>query len=157
MKKLLGLIVIVVVAMLWLFRNAPPGTDLNRPIQPAVAPTPTPSPSPTPSATPSPTSPPVATMAARTPPPRPTLDDRLQRMQRLAPQAGVQLTGYQPQAGGAWLEVGWGGDVTTLGADYLELLMREGVIRDFDVNRTSLNATMQGGRRTWIGRYFVLF
>jgi hypothetical protein len=78
-------------------------------------------------------------------------------MRTLAAAAGVQLVGVRPEPGGAWVEVAWSSDNATVGADYVQSLIREGVARDLDVNRTGLNATLRNDRRVWIGRYFVLF
>jgi hypothetical protein len=162
MGKWIVLAIAVVAALIWLFLQNRSEVDLSRPIRRAgevatqAAPAPTAPPTAT-QATPTPTPSPSPTASPTPPPPRPTADARPARIAALAPGSGVQLRGFQPEGAGAWLEVSWPGDDTTLGADFLGVLVREGVIRDFDVNRTHLGASMQDGRRYWIGRYYVLF
>lgn len=81
----------------------------------------------------------------------------LARMQTVARQTGVRITGFQPQQGGAMVAVAWPWGNAALGGDFLENCLKEGVIRDIDLNNKKEGAAMENGQQIFTAMYKVLY
>lgn len=143
MKWFLIIVILAVIALvLSQYLDEPP-----RPVKPpqtAAAPTPEP------------------TTTPQAPPPRPAAQANpnanvLARMQTVARQTGVRITSFQPQQGGAVVAIAWPGGNAALGGDFLENCMKEGIIRDIDLNKKKEGMAMENGQQIFTAMYTVLF
>ena len=116
--------------------TAPPAASAPAPEQ-AEAPPALPAPAPAPAATPN--------VAAAVIP----------RLQAAARQAGVTLRDFRMQPGGALVFVSWSGGNAALGGDFLEACMKQGIIRDFDLNNKKEGMGIQNGVQVFTAQYLV--
>lgn len=88
-------------------------------------------------------------------------NDKFNQIYALAQQQRVQVQ-LQPSANGAVAQVSWGGDVATLGGDFLQALMTQGIVRDFSPAQGP-DGQSQGiqhdasGQRVWFAYYDLRF
>ena len=68
---------------------------------------------------------------------------------------GIAVMVTQQSGNEVHAQVEWAGDVATIGGDYLEQLLREGVIFDFDANTTGQRWYDNQDRSRWV-QNFVL-
>jgi hypothetical protein len=80
------------------------------------------------------------------------------RVQQAAQRARVNVLRFDKTGARGIVEVEWTSDVMTQGMDFIETLLRDGVIRDFDMNTIQRNqTTTPDGRRLIRNRIEVIF
>lgn len=140
------LLIAITAALLYYFMNmaAPPPKPVATAPQSASVPAPenaaapaTPAQAPAPAATPN--------VAASVIP----------RLQAAARQTGVTLRDFRMQPGGAWVYISWPGGNATLGGDFLEACMNQGIIRDFDMNNKKEGMGVENGVQMFTAQYLV--
>ncbi len=108
-----------------------------------------------PPATFAPASPPLV---AATPPPSGLIPrDRSADMKALAQAAGVTITRLERTGLEGVIEVEWIGDVMTVGVDFIESLLRQGIIRDFEPIGRGLSISMTPDGRRLLKASFKIF
>ena len=79
----------------------------------------------------------------------------LQRLQAVAEPMDIYVQVTQQSGNEVHAQVEWMGDVATIGGDYLEQLLREGVIKDFNANTSGQRWYDDQSRSRWV-QNFVL-
>lgn len=65
-------------------------------------------------------------------PARPAVDDVLERIKKVAARNRVEIVGWQRGGGGANIKIQWIGDSSGPGGDFVNDLLRQGIIRSAD-------------------------
>ncbi len=80
------------------------------------------------------------------------------RMGEVARRAQITIVRYEPSARSAIIAVKWQSDVMTQGMDFVEGLLREGLIRDFEPIGPGLKqGTSQEGRRELLATFKIIY
>ncbi len=149
MRWWIGIVIVIVIiaALIYITQEEPAPTSTQTTTTTATQ-TQAPEPAPTEEAA---TPDPAATQAAAQPrqPAQPAVDDVLERIKQVAAQNRVQIVGWQRGGSGAIIKLQWIGDSSGPGGDFINDLLRQGIIRSADDPQQGVGFNRQQQRVYW--------